>query len=195
MADDFDIDIDADDLFSNDDLNDIGLDDFGSDDSDVSSSSSDEAIAPSLDKYKILIIDDDRWIQRIFSQYLNSWGFTHVQASDAFEGLDLTIKEKPLIVFLDIIMPDVSGDITLKFIRNIESIKNTPVVIISGNLNKDVLKNTYRDGASGFISKPFTKDVLLQKVMEVLPKPVYNRMIKDNVLSAEARNKIDSFSK
>jgi FixJ family two-component response regulator len=60
-------------------------------------------------------------------------------------------------------MQDVTGDITLKFIRGVESISNTPVVIISGNLNKDLLKSTYKDGATGFISKPFNKEILYQK--------------------------------
>jgi len=116
-----------------------------------------------LESYPILVIDDDRWIQRIFSQYLKNWGFEYISASNSFEGLDLAIKHKPLVIFLDIIMQDVTGDITLKFIRGVESISNTPVVIISGNLNKDVLKSTYKDGATGFISKPFTKEILYQK--------------------------------
>lgn len=139
-----------------------------------------------LDKYPVVVIDDDRWIQRIFNQYLKNWGFEYVAASNSFEGLDLSIKNKPLIIFLDIIMPDVTGDITLKFIRGIEELAQTPVVIISGNLNKDVLKSTYKDGATGFISKPFTKEILYQKIKDVLDPKVYNRMVADGLIDPSA---------
>jgi twitching motility two-component system response regulator PilH len=139
-------------------------------------------MSPPLESYPIVVIDDDRWIQRIFNQYLTNWGFQYVPASNSFEGLDVSIKSKPLIIFLDIIMPDVTGDITLKFIRGIEHLRETPVVIISGNLNKDVLKTTYKDGATGFISKPFTKEILFQKIKDVLDPKVYRRMVADGLM-------------
>lgn len=146
----------------------------------------DIVMADPLESYPVLVIDDDRWIQRIFSQYLKNWGFEYLNASNSFEGLDLAIKHKPLLIFLDIIMPDVTGDITLKFIRGIESISKTPVVIISGNLNKDVLKSTYKDGATGFISKPFTKEILYQKIKEVLDPKIYKRMVHDELIDPKA---------
>lgn len=139
-------------------------------------------MSESLERYPVVVVDDDRWIQRIFNQYLKSWGFEYIAASNSFEGLDLSIKNKPLIIFLDIIMPDVTGDITLKFIRGIEELAQTPVVIISGNLNKDVLKSTYKDGAAGFISKPFTKEILYQKIKDVLDPKIYNRMVADGLI-------------
>ncbi|MDC1067988.1 response regulator [Candidatus Kapabacteria bacterium] len=149
---------------------------------DDSTSSEEDNISEPLDSYPVLIIDDDRWLQRIFSQYLKSWGFKHVQAMNSFEGVDMAVKHKPLLIFLDIIMPDVTGDITLKFLKGIDFLKEVPVVIISGNLNKEVLKNTYKDGAAGFISKPFTKDILYSKIKDVLDKRIFNRMVKDGLI-------------
>ena len=149
---------------------------------DASIKSEEDSKFDSLESFPILVIDDDRWIQRIFSQYLKTWGFEYHNASDSYEGIDLAIKHKPLLIFLDIIMPDVTGDIMLKFLKRIESLSQIPVVIISGNLNKDVLKSTYRDGASGFISKPFTKELLLQKILEVLDPRIINKMIEVGVM-------------
>ncbi len=134
------------------------------------------------EKFPILIVDDDRWIQRIFNQYLSGWGFEHVEAFDSFEGMDQAIRHKPLMIFLDIIMPEVTGDITLKFLSTVEITKDIPVVIISGNLNKDVLKNTYRDGAAGFLSKPFTKEVLLAKIVNVLDDEIIKKMIRSGLI-------------
>jgi PleD family two-component response regulator len=157
-----------------------------SENTENSSSDDNSDMSEALDKYPIVVIDDDRWIQRIFNQYLKNWGFEYIAASNSFEGLDLSIKNKPLIIFLDIIMPDVTGDITLKFIRGIEELAQTPVVIISGNLNKDVLKSTYKDGATGFISKPFTKEILYQKIKDVLDPKIYNRMVHDGLIDPKA---------
>lgn len=149
----------------------------------------DQEIADPLDAYKVLVIDDDRWMQRIFSQYLKTWGMTHLAAPDSFKGLELALKEKPLMIFLDIVMPDVTGDITIKFLKHMELTKDIPVVIISGNLNKEVLKNTYKDGAQGFITKPFTKEVLQEKISTSIDKKIIRRMIKDGLIAPSVATK------
>jgi|GEM_PF-1785999 len=149
----------------------------------------DQEIADPLDAYKVLVIDDDRWMQRIFSQYLKTWGMTHLAAPDSFKGLELALEEKPLMIFLDIVMPDVTGDITIKFLKHMELTKDIPVVIISGNLNKEVLKNTYKDGAQGFITKPFTKEVLQEKISTSIDKKIIRRMIKDGLIAPSVATK------
>ncbi len=126
---------------------------------------------------KILTIDDDKWIQRIFSQYLQQWGFKHFMAIDPYLGLTEAMKQQPHLIFLDLIMPDVSGEILLQFLKNLEITKNIPVVIISGNLNKEVLRNTYIHGAKGFISKPFNQDILFSKIKEVIDTNLFNNMV------------------
>ncbi len=179
-------DVDSNEILSKDDIKKDNVDQISSkskEPSDENSAESeDKEMSPSLDSYPVVVIDDDRWIQRIFNQYLKNWGFDYFPASNSFEGLDVSIKSKPLIIFLDIIMPDVTRDITLKFIRGIEELRDTPVVIISGNLNKDVLKTTYKDGATGFISKPFSKEILFQKIKDVLDPKIFRRMVEDGLI-------------
>jgi CheY-like chemotaxis protein len=125
----------------------------------------------------ILTIDDDKWIQRIFSQYLQQWGFKHILSSDAFSGLSEAINQQPHLIFLDLIMPDVSGEVLLQFLKNLEYTRDIPVVIISGNLNKEVLRNTYILGAKGFISKPFNQDILYSKIKEVINPELFEKMV------------------
>lgn len=178
-------------------LDEVEVDDSENEEPSEGSSSEETApVAPKepemvepMDSYPVLIIDDDKWIQRIFSQYLTSWGFEHVAAATPFEGTDVALKNKPILIFLDIIMPEVTGDVTLKFIKGIEELKDIPVVIISGKLNKEVLKTTYKDGATGFISKPFTKDILFSKVIEVVDKKIINRMAADGLIDLKLAKK------
>lgn len=141
-------------------------------------------IAAARDSYPVLVIDDDKWIQKIFKQYLETWGFEYIGALNSVDGLKKALTHKPIAIFLDIVMPDVYGDITLRFIKGFEESKDAPVVIISGNLSKNVLRQTYQDGAVGFITKPFTKDTLKEKVLSVIGEPVVNRMQKDGKLHA-----------
>ena len=140
-------------------------------------------IAEALDVYNILTIDDDKWIQRIFSQYLTQWGFHHISAFDPYTGLEEAIKNKPLIIFLDILLPEVHGDMLIKFLKKMEFTAKIPVVIISGNLNKDLIKSTYLSGASGFITKPFNQETLFNKIKEVIDPAIFNRMIKDGKIN------------
>lgn len=140
-------------------------------------------LAEPRDSYQVLVIDDDKWIRKIFQQNIQSWGFEFLEAEDSITGLQMAMDKDPLVIFLDVVLPDVYGDITLKFIKGLESSKKPPVVIISGNLNKNLLRQTYKDGAVGFITKPFTKETLKDKLLSVIDKSVLARMKHDNKLT------------
>lgn len=125
----------------------------------------------------VMTIDDDKWIQRIFTQYIGQWGFKHIQASDPYKGLMDAIKHQPHLIFLDIVLPEVGGETVLQFLRNMEATKNIPVVIISGNLNKELIRDAYVLGAKGFITKPFNQEILFSKIKETLDPTLYQKMV------------------
>jgi len=129
------------------------------------------------EKLIVMTIDDDKWIQRIFTQYIGQWGFKHYQASDPFKGLMDAIKYQPHLIFLDIVLPEVGGEIVLQFLRNMEATKSIPVVIISGNLNKELIRNAYVLGAKGFITKPFNQEILFSKIKETLDPILFQKMV------------------
>ncbi len=114
--------------------------------------------------YTILLIDDDQWMHRLINNYTRQWGFQLMSAFNPIDGIAAAIKEKPAIILLDIIMQDMTGDMVLKLFKGIEITRNIPIIIISGNLNSELLGNTYRDGAMDFISKPVNEHVLFEKL-------------------------------
>lgn len=128
------------------------------------------------DNFKILIIDDDSWIHRIMGHYLQSWGFTPISAMDAFEGIALAIKHRPILIILDIVMPEVKGDSLLKMLKAIDLTTDIPVLILSGNLNMDILGSTFKKGAAGFIAKPFTQEILFDKMRDCLGPTVFTKL-------------------
>lgn len=140
--------------------------------------------------FPVLIIDDDTWIQRIICHYLQSWGFKTISALDAFDGIALAIKHRPIMVMLDIVMPEVNGDILLKMFKKIDLTKDIPILIISSNLNHDVLGNTYKSGAAGFISKPFSQQILFEKVRDCLGPSMFQTIKPENLETPPIENDI-----
>ena len=69
-------------------------------------------------EYSVLIIDDDIWMQRILSKTLSSYGFKKTYlASNGFEGVAKAVEFRPHLIILDILMPELTGHLTLKIDR------------------------------------------------------------------------------
>lgn len=124
----------------------------------------------------VLIIDDDKWVQRVLGHYLKEWGFQPESALDPLDGIALAVGHRPLLIILDIIMPEVHGDILLKMLKRIDITADIPVIVMSGNLNKEILGNTFKEGAAGFISKPISQDILFQKINDCLGPLIFKEV-------------------
>jgi PleD family two-component response regulator len=138
--------------------------------------------------YKILTIDDDQWIIKLLARQLSIWGFKPIGAADAFEGIAQALKHKPILIILDLLLPEVKGDALLKMFKKIDELCDIPVLILSGNLNKEIVGKTFKDGAFGYISKPFTSDILLEKIRETIKPEILSNMPNLQVLLKETNN-------
>ncbi|ROL57814.1 response regulator [Bacteroidetes/Chlorobi group bacterium Naka2016] len=119
-------------------------------------------------EYCALIIDDDIWMQRILSKTLQSYGFRKtLLASDGYEGVNLAIEHIPDVIILDILMPDLSGHQTLKLLRTIKKTKHIPVLMVSALSDTENLGKAIRLGVNGFISKPFTRTTVFEKLVSI----------------------------
>ena len=118
---------------------------------------------------KILIIDDDEQIRKLFSRKLLSLGYTILTADDGDVGLQIYRKETPDLVLMDIIMPRKEG---IELIREImvEYPDAKIVAISAGGRGKasDYLEYARRFGAKRVLEKPVELTELAQVVEEVL---------------------------
>ncbi len=131
----------------------------------------------------VLIVDDDIWMQRILSKTLQSYGFQDTfLASDGFEGIALAIEEKPILIILDILMPELSGHLTLKILKSIKATKNIPVVMVSALSDTENLGLAVKYGTVGFISKPFTRATVYEKLVSIFGKERLERIAKGDVI-------------
>lgn len=78
---------------------------------------------------KILIIEDDASIREVVTEILRENGFTVVTAPNGTEGLRLAFDERPSLILLDLIMPDIDGLSVLEQLRDDEWGKSVPVII------------------------------------------------------------------
>lgn len=109
----------------------------------------------------VMVIEDDVFSCRLVRNSLNK-DHEICTINSGIEGIEQYFIKAPNILFLDINLPDISGhDILSKILRHD---KGAFVVMLSGNNDKDNVINSVRAGAKGFISKPFTREKLLQYI-------------------------------
>jgi CheY-like chemotaxis protein len=115
----------------------------------------------------VLIVDDDSAITKAIQRVLRGAGYKTVIALDGFEAGSELVRNKPLLMTLDLKMPGMDGFEVIKQVRNKADISHTKILVISSV--EEILLNKAMDiGADDFISKPFTNSELLEKVDQLI---------------------------
>lgn len=104
---------------------------------------------------RILVVDDSVTVRKALDNMLASTGYRVVAAEDGRSALERAEKLVPDLIFLDIVLPDVSGFRALRKLRRNEVTRNIPVIMISGNSGAVEEFFLHRVGADDFIHKPF----------------------------------------
>ena len=111
----------------------------------------------SLKGRRILIIDDSPTIIAALRKVLRSAGCITMEALNAERGLEVVRQEKPDLVFLDIVLPRMSGFAALRLMRRDPATHHIPVIMISGNEQATEQFYAKRIGADDFMKKPFSR--------------------------------------
>jgi len=119
----------------------------------------------------IACIDDSPQICEMMKQIILSCGLRFIGITDSIEALPILIKEKPSLIFLDLIMPVASGYEICTQLRRTSIFKNIPVIIVSGNESLLDRVRTKIIGANDFINKP----IVANKVLSALDKYLYSK--------------------
>lgn len=114
---------------------------------------------------EILVIDDETSIRKILEITLQSNGYTILQAVTAREGLQMTAAHSPDLIILDLGLPDESGHVTLKKIREWFG---KPVIILSVLNSEEDIITALDNGANDYLIKPFRTGELLARIRSAL---------------------------
>jgi twitching motility two-component system response regulator PilG len=115
---------------------------------------------------KVLVIDDSNTIRRSAELFLRQAGFEVILAEDGFDALAKISDHQPRVIFVDIMMPRLDGYQTCALIKQNPKLKATPVIMLS---SKDGVFDRARGrlaGSDRYLTKPFTKEALIDTVNE-----------------------------
>ena len=117
--------------------------------------------------FKVLVIDDSNTIRRSAEIFLKQGGHDVLLAEDGFDALAKVNDYQPHLIFCDILMPRLDGYQTCAIIKRNAKFATVPVVMLS---SKDGVFDKARGrmvGSQEYLTKPFTKDQLLQAVQQL----------------------------
>jgi DNA-binding response OmpR family regulator len=113
---------------------------------------------------KVLVVDDDPYIFELVQMYVESENVEVLQALDAYAGLDLTLRERPDAIVLDIMMPGMDGLEMCQQVREIPQVEETPIIILSAKAEPEDIEAGYEVGADEYVTKPFEAQELAQLI-------------------------------
>ena len=117
---------------------------------------------------KILVIDDEPHLVEILANRLKANRYQVITAVTANEGLEMAIKDKPDLVLLDILMPDMDGYQVLRKLKEEPQTKKIPVMMLTVKKWSEDVQKAMLGGAVDYLVKPFDPVILLQKIKRTM---------------------------
>ena len=128
----------------------------------------------------ILILDDELQMRRLLEITLESNGYNIIEAVNGKEGINLAASHQPSLIILDLGLPDGSGHLVLKQLR--EWFTN-PIIILSVQSSEEDIVTALDNGANDFLVKPFRTGELLARIRSAL-RSIDNSEENDSVFTA-----------
>ena len=122
---------------------------------------------PSLSKYKVLIIEDNSDVRFQYEFILKKAGFSVITAKNGEEGIIKAIKEKPQLIILDILMPEMDGWEVLKVLRKYTATYRPKILVFSNLGAPEDKERAIELGADGFFIKA---DITLNQMVDIVKK-------------------------
>jgi class 3 adenylate cyclase len=117
---------------------------------------------------QILVVDDNSDLRSYVSGILKQQGYHIWTARNGAEGLEAAQNHRPQLIVTDLMMPIVSGLDMIRMIRDDETLKGTPIVLLTAKADEDTRIEGAERGADAYLSKPFNDRELLAEVRNLL---------------------------
>lgn len=118
---------------------------------------------------RALVVDDSRAVRMILSKALKGLGFDVREASNGIEALEIIAVEKAALtlVLSDWNMPEMNGLELLKRLRSDPALASLVIIMVTTETELDQMSTAMEAGANEYVMKPFTKEILLEKLQLV----------------------------
>ena len=122
---------------------------------------------------KILIVDDSPDFQLLVKTFLSEEDFLILSAGDTLQATGSALREKPMLIILDIGLPGGDGWMLLDRLKSNTFTRNIPVIVVTGQTKPGLEAKATLKGAAGFLSKPIEKNILVQQMTALLTNPAH----------------------
>jgi signal transduction histidine kinase/CheY-like chemotaxis protein len=122
----------------------------------------------------ILVVDDDPSVRQLIARHLEQDGWKTVQASNATDALQLARESRPMLITLDIMMPDASGWWVLEKLKEDPKTAGIPVLVVTIVEDQRLV---FALGASDYLGKPYDRGALIAKIHRLLPQLDHKRVL------------------
>lgn len=117
---------------------------------------------------KILVVDDDQNVRFLTRQCLEAEDMIVVEASNGFEAIDVFVRERPDLVFMDVEMPGMTGLEACLRIRELPQCESIPIMIVTGSDDRQSIDQGFEAGATQYRTKPVNWSLLGRDVQYML---------------------------
>jgi two-component system, OmpR family, response regulator RpaA len=128
-----------------------------------------------MEQSQILIIEDDSIVARTVERCLRGGEFHVSVANTGVEGLQISRRQPPDMVILDVIMPGMDGYAVCREMRGDPMLKDVPILFLTAKAKEEDRITGFLAGADDYLSKPFNVDELLLRVRAILRRTVKNK--------------------
>jgi two-component system, chemotaxis family, chemotaxis protein CheY len=111
-----------------------------------------------------LVVDDSKVTRLLVAHILRQVGFEVAQAANGREGIDQLLWCKPRVVLIDWNMPDMNGLEFVRAVRADANVADVRLLMVTSEEDQRLIAEALEAGADGYIHKPFTKEVILEKL-------------------------------
>lgn len=134
---------------------------------------------------KILLVEDEIKISSIIEKYLLKEGYEVSKAFDGEEAINKFEDEEIDLIILDRMLPKLTGDEVIEFIRERS---NIPIIMVTAKVEEKDIIEGFKFGADDYVVKPFSPGELLERIKAVLRRTQRSETIKRNILSYDNGN-------
>lgn len=117
-----------------------------------------------MSRGKVLVVDDEEYIQHILNFSFGAEGYEVITAADGEEAVSIARSEKPDIIVLDIMMPKMDGYEACKQIKADPQTQDIPVILLTAKGREVDRKLGAEAGADDYVVKPFSPGRLIERV-------------------------------
>ncbi len=129
-----------------------------------------DEMASAEEKKRILVVEDNVEMCRMLAQLLGRAGYQVVLAEDGQIALTQAQQHHPHLILLDMSLPKVSGWEAVGLLRKMPEFHETPIIAVTAHVSTADQERALAAGCNAHIGKPFRTKVLLEKIVDLLPR-------------------------